>query len=78
IKEECDYLISMAKPHMQKLRVVDSETGTKELEDAVFVRPKQQGKYIIVFDPLDGSSNIESETIKASAMAAKEKAVEEE
>ncbi|RYR33293.1 hypothetical protein Ahy_A10g047864 isoform K [Arachis hypogaea] len=34
----------MAKPHMQKLRVVDSETGTKELEDAVFVRPKQQGK----------------------------------
>ncbi|RYR33296.1 hypothetical protein Ahy_A10g047864 isoform D [Arachis hypogaea] len=50
----------MAKPHMQKLRVVDSETGTKELEDAVFVRPKQQGKYIIVFDPLDGSSNIES------------------
>ncbi|XLR47699.1 hypothetical protein S83_032359, partial [Arachis hypogaea] len=31
-----------------------------ELEDVVFVKPKQQGKYIIVFDPLDGSSNIES------------------
>ncbi|KAL4374396.1 hypothetical protein AHAS_Ahas05G0177600 [Arachis hypogaea] len=50
----------MAKPHMQKLRVVDSEIGTKELEDVIFVKPKQQGKYIIVFDPLDGSSNIES------------------
>ncbi|RYR34286.1 hypothetical protein Ahy_A10g049061 isoform B [Arachis hypogaea] len=51
---------SMAKPHMQKLRVVDSKSETKELEDVVFVKPKQQGKYIIVFDPLDGSSNIES------------------
>jgi len=26
-KEECDYLISLAKPHMQKSTVVDSETG---------------------------------------------------
>ncbi|XP_062144514.1 probable prolyl 4-hydroxylase 10 [Alnus glutinosa] len=26
-KEECDHLISLAKPHMQKSTVVDSETG---------------------------------------------------
>lgn len=26
-KEECNYLISLAKPHMQKSTVVDSETG---------------------------------------------------
>ncbi|KAM3282817.1 hypothetical protein P3S67_026462 [Capsicum chacoense] len=26
-KEECEYLISLAKPHMQKLSVVDSSTG---------------------------------------------------
>ncbi|XP_059439486.1 probable prolyl 4-hydroxylase 10 isoform X2 [Corylus avellana] len=26
-KEECDYLISLAKPHMHKSTVVDSETG---------------------------------------------------
>ncbi|OAY60930.1 probable prolyl 4-hydroxylase 10 [Manihot esculenta] len=26
-EEECDYLISLAKPHMQKSTVVDSETG---------------------------------------------------
>ncbi|KAG6594750.1 putative prolyl 4-hydroxylase 10, partial [Cucurbita argyrosperma subsp. sororia] len=26
-KEECEYLISLAKPHMQKSSVVDSETG---------------------------------------------------
>ncbi|KAL0463745.1 UNVERIFIED_CONTAM: putative prolyl 4-hydroxylase 10 [Sesamum latifolium] len=26
-KEECDYLISIAKPHMEKSTVVDSETG---------------------------------------------------
>ncbi|KAJ9172615.1 hypothetical protein P3X46_015832 [Hevea brasiliensis] len=26
-KEECDYLINLAKPHMQKSTVVDSETG---------------------------------------------------
>lgn len=26
-KEECDYLVSLAKPHMQKSTVVDSETG---------------------------------------------------
>ncbi|RLM99552.1 prolyl 4-hydroxylase 1 [Panicum miliaceum] len=30
-KEECDYLISLAKPHLKKSRVVDAETGgTKE------------------------------------------------
>ncbi|XLR46603.1 hypothetical protein HN51_030682 [Arachis hypogaea] len=32
---------------------------SEELEEAVFVKPKQRGKYIVVFDPLDGSSNIE-------------------
>ncbi|KAJ7953174.1 Prolyl 4-hydroxylase alpha-like protein [Quillaja saponaria] len=26
-KEECEYLVTMAKPHMQKSTVVDSETG---------------------------------------------------
>lgn len=26
-KEECEYLVSLAKPHMEKSTVVDSETG---------------------------------------------------
>lgn len=26
-KEECEYLINLAKPHMQKSTVVDGETG---------------------------------------------------
>ncbi|XP_016195322.1 fructose-1,6-bisphosphatase, cytosolic-like [Arachis ipaensis] len=33
---------------------------SEELEDAIFVKPKQHKKYIVVFDHLDGSSNIES------------------
>ena len=31
-KEECLYLISLAKPHMEKSTVVDNETG-KNVED---------------------------------------------
>ncbi|XLU98273.1 hypothetical protein S245_012613, partial [Arachis hypogaea] len=40
--------------------LISSGRAVKELEDAVFVKPKQYGKYIVVFYPLDGSSNIES------------------
>ncbi|KAF1882443.1 hypothetical protein Lal_00039091 [Lupinus albus] len=32
---------------------------SEELEEAIFVTPSQHGKYIVVFDPLDGSSNID-------------------
>ncbi|KAF7803676.1 fructose-1,6-bisphosphatase, cytosolic-like [Senna tora] len=32
---------------------------SEENEEAIFVEPSQRGKYIIVFDPLDGSSNID-------------------
>nr|ACJ85413.1 unknown [Medicago truncatula] len=32
---------------------------SEEDEDAIFVEPKQRGKYCVVFDPLDGSSNID-------------------
>ncbi|RYR58105.1 hypothetical protein Ahy_A05g023782 isoform D [Arachis hypogaea] len=52
---------SMAKPHMQKLRVVDSEIGTSKDSKLEFSPPIFPcSLYIIVFDPLDGSSNIES------------------
>jgi fructose-1,6-bisphosphatase I len=35
--------------------------GSEELEDPVFVEPTQgTGRYIVVFDPLDGSSNIDA------------------
>ena len=35
--------------------------GTEEQEDPIFVpKEKSQGKYIIFFDPLDGSSNIDA------------------
>ncbi|XP_028800878.1 fructose-1,6-bisphosphatase, cytosolic [Neltuma alba] len=32
---------------------------SEENEDPIFVEPSQRGKYIVVFDPLDGSSNID-------------------
>ncbi|CAL0309530.1 unnamed protein product [Lupinus luteus] len=32
---------------------------SEEVEEAIFVPPSQHGKYIVVFDPLDGSSNID-------------------
>lgn len=32
---------------------------SEEVEDAIIVPPAQRGKYIVVFDPLDGSSNID-------------------
>lgn len=32
---------------------------SEENEDAIIVPPAQRGKYIVVFDPLDGSSNID-------------------
>jgi hypothetical protein len=30
VEEECDHLISLAKPHMRKSTVVDSATGTSK------------------------------------------------
>lgn len=32
---------------------------SEEVEEAIFVPPSHRGKYIVVFDPLDGSSNID-------------------
>lgn len=33
---------------------------SEELEDAIIIEDKQKGKYCVVFDPLDGSSNIDA------------------
>lgn len=33
---------------------------SEELEDAIIIEEKQKGKYCVVFDPLDGSSNIDA------------------
>ncbi|MFS7941086.1 putative fructose-bisphosphatase [Helianthus anomalus] len=32
---------------------------SEEDEEAIFVEPSKRGKYCVVFDPLDGSSNID-------------------
>ncbi|GLT85974.1 hypothetical protein SLE2022_041390 [Rubroshorea leprosula] len=32
---------------------------SEENEEAIFVKPSKRGRYIVVFDPLDGSSNID-------------------
>ncbi|XP_043720437.1 fructose-1,6-bisphosphatase, cytosolic-like isoform X1 [Telopea speciosissima] len=32
---------------------------SEEIEEAIFVEPSKRGRYIVVFDPLDGSSNID-------------------
>ena len=33
---------------------------SEELEEAVIIEPRHRGKYCVVFDPLDGSSNIDA------------------
>lgn len=33
---------------------------SEELEEAVIIEPRHKGKYCVVFDPLDGSSNIDA------------------
>jgi fructose-1,6-bisphosphatase I len=33
---------------------------SEELEQAIIIEPRQRGKYCVVFDPLDGSSNIDA------------------
>ena len=33
---------------------------SEELEDAVIIEGRNKGKYCVVFDPLDGSSNIDA------------------
>ncbi len=33
---------------------------SEELEDAIIIEEKNRGKYCVVFDPLDGSSNIDA------------------
>jgi fructose-1,6-bisphosphatase I len=33
---------------------------SEELEDAIIIEEKNKGKYCVVFDPLDGSSNIDA------------------
>jgi len=33
---------------------------SEELDDAIIVEPRLRGKYCVVFDPLDGSSNIDA------------------
>ncbi|XP_040367568.1 fructose-1,6-bisphosphatase, cytosolic isoform X2 [Rosa chinensis] len=51
----------------KKLDVLSNEVFIKALissgrtdEEATFVEPSKRGRYIVVFDPLDGSSNIDS------------------
>jgi fructose-1,6-bisphosphatase len=33
---------------------------SEELDDAIIIEDKYKGKYCVVFDPLDGSSNIDA------------------
>jgi fructose-1,6-bisphosphatase I len=33
---------------------------SEELDDAIIIEEKHRGKYCVVFDPLDGSSNIDA------------------
>lgn len=33
---------------------------SEELEDAIIIEERHRGKYCVVFDPLDGSSNIDA------------------
>ena len=33
---------------------------SEELEDAIIIEERNRGKYCVVFDPLDGSSNIDA------------------
>lgn len=33
---------------------------SEELDDAIIIEGSQKGKYCVVFDPLDGSSNIDA------------------
>jgi fructose-1,6-bisphosphatase I len=33
---------------------------SEELDDAIIIEEKYRGKYCVVFDPLDGSSNIDA------------------
>jgi len=33
---------------------------SEELDDAIIIEPRLRGKYCVVFDPLDGSSNIDA------------------
>lgn len=33
---------------------------SEELEDAIIIEEKHRGRYCVVFDPLDGSSNIDA------------------
>lgn len=33
---------------------------SEEIEDAIIIEDKYKGKYCVVFDPLDGSSNIDA------------------
>ena len=33
---------------------------SEELDDAIIIEVKQRGRYCVVFDPLDGSSNIDA------------------
>lgn len=33
---------------------------SEELDDAIIIEEKQRGRYCVVFDPLDGSSNIDA------------------
>lgn len=33
---------------------------SEELEDAIIIEEKNRGRYCVVFDPLDGSSNIDA------------------
>lgn len=33
---------------------------SEELEEAIIIDPKNRGRYCVVFDPLDGSSNIDA------------------
>ncbi|CAJ1963569.1 unnamed protein product [Sphenostylis stenocarpa] len=43
----------------EEQKKLDCILVSEEVEEAIFVPPSNRGKYIVVFDPLDGSSNID-------------------
>ena len=51
--------VSLCRRWVIPLGKKDSSSLLQENEDVIEVDPVRQGKYIVTFDPLDGSSNID-------------------
>lgn len=52
-KEECEYLINLARPHMKKSTVVDSKTGKSKDSTYVSLCPFLHSSWILLFIETD-------------------------